>query len=61
MASDKTMNFKVEKDKNLKTKEILKEVYQALEEKGYKTKKVSAVDMFPRTPHIEAVALIEKI
>lgn len=31
-----------------------------LEEKGYKTKKVSAVDMFPRTPHIEAVALIEK-
>ena len=29
-----------------------------LEEKGYKTKKVSAVDM---TPHIEAVALIEKI
>ncbi len=35
MASDKTMNFKVEKDKNLKTKEILKEVYQALEEKGY--------------------------
>lgn len=32
-----------------------------LEEKGYKTKKVSAVDMFPRTPHIEAVALIEKI
>lgn len=34
MASDKTMSFKVEKDKNLKTKEILKEVYQALEEKG---------------------------
>ena len=31
-----------------------------LEEKGYKTKKVSAVDMFPRTPHIEAVALIVK-
>lgn len=26
-----------------------------LEEKGYKTKKVSAVDMFPRTPHIETV------
>ena len=35
MISDKTMSFKVEKDKNLKTKEILKEVYQALEEKGY--------------------------
>lgn len=35
MASDKTMSFKVEKDRSLKTKEILKEVYQALEEKGY--------------------------
>ena len=35
MTSDKTMSFKVEKDKNLKTKEILREVYQALEEKGY--------------------------
>lgn len=31
-----------------------------LDEKGYKTKKVCAVDMFPRTPHVEAVALIEK-
>ena len=31
MISDKTMSFMVEKDKNLKTKEILKEVYQALE------------------------------
>lgn len=28
--------------------------------KGYITKKVTAVDMFPRTPHVEAVALIEK-
>lgn len=35
MASDKTMNFKVEKEKNLKTRDILKQVYQALEEKGY--------------------------
>jgi len=35
MASDKTMNFRVEKEKSLRTKEILKEVYQALEEKGY--------------------------
>ncbi len=35
MASDKTMSFKVEKEKNLRTKEILKEVYQALVEKGY--------------------------
>ena len=35
MISDKTMNFKVERDKNIKSKEILKEVYEALVEKGY--------------------------
>ena len=35
MVSDETMNFKVERDKNNKTREILKEVYNALEEKGY--------------------------
>lgn len=29
-------------------------------EKGFKTEKVSAVDMFPRTPHVEAIALILK-
>ena len=32
---DETMSFKVEKDKSIKAKEILKEVYNALEEKGY--------------------------
>ncbi len=35
MVSDETMNFRVEKDKNNRTKEILKEVYDALKEKGY--------------------------
>lgn len=35
MISDKTMNFKIERDKEIKAKEILKEVYEALEEKGY--------------------------
>jgi len=35
MVSDETMNFKVERDKNNRTKEILKEVYDALKEKGY--------------------------
>lgn len=35
MISDKTMNFRVERDKNVKAKEILKEVYEALAEKGY--------------------------
>lgn len=35
MISDETVNFKIEKDKNIKVREILKEVYKALEEKGY--------------------------
>ena len=35
MISDKTMNFKVERDKDIKAKEILKEIYEALQEKGY--------------------------
>lgn len=35
MAMDETMYFKVEKEKNLRSKEILKEVYKALSEKGY--------------------------
>ncbi len=35
MISDETVSFKVEKDKNVKTKQILKQVYKALEEKGY--------------------------
>ena len=35
MISDETVSFKIEKDKNIKTREILREVYKALEEKGY--------------------------
>lgn len=35
MEFDKTMNFKVERDNGIKTKQILKEVYEALVEKGY--------------------------
>ena len=35
MISDKTMNFKVERDKDIKAKEVLKEIYEALQEKGY--------------------------
>ncbi len=35
MSFDKTMNFKVEKENNVKAKEILKQVYDALSEKGY--------------------------
>ena len=35
MDLDKTMNFQIEKEKNTKTREILKDVYDALSEKGY--------------------------
>ena len=35
MDFDKTMNFSVERDKNIKSREILKQVYNALQEKGY--------------------------
>ena len=35
MATDKTMSFNVERDKSMRTREILKEVYEALVEKGY--------------------------
>ena len=35
MDFDKTMSFNFEKEKNTKTKEILKSVYEALVEKGY--------------------------
>lgn len=35
MNIDETMSFEVERDKNIKAKEILKDVYEALAEKGY--------------------------
>lgn len=35
MATDETVSFKVEREENARTKEILKEVYEALKEKGY--------------------------
>ena len=35
MNMDETMNFKIEKENNERVQEILKDVYQALEEKGY--------------------------
>ena len=35
MDLDKTMKFSVEKEDNAKTQEIMKEVYEALVEKGY--------------------------
>ena len=35
MEFDKTMRFQVEKDDNTKSREILKTIYDALEEKGY--------------------------
>jgi len=35
MDFDKTMSFSVERDKNIKAKEVLKQVYSALQKKGY--------------------------
>ena len=35
MATDETMSFKVEREENARTKEILKQVYEDLKEKGY--------------------------
>ena len=35
MDFDKTMSFNFEKEKNAKTKEILKSVYESLADKGY--------------------------
>ena len=35
MNFDKTMNFKLEKDQNIDAQKLLKEVYEALGEKGY--------------------------
>ena len=35
MVSDETVSFNVEKAKSERTKEVLKEVYEALGEKGY--------------------------
>ena len=35
MDFDKTMNFKLERDQDIDAQEILKQVYQALVEKGY--------------------------
>ena len=35
MRMDETVSFKVERDKNIKAREIWKQVYKSLEEKGY--------------------------
>ena len=35
MITDETVSFQIEKEKNNKTKEILKNVYEALLQKGY--------------------------
>ncbi len=35
MNFDKTMNFKLEREQNVDAQKILKEVYEALTEKGY--------------------------
>ena len=39
----------------------MKIILKMFKNKNYEAKKVTADDMFPRTPHIEAVARLEKI
>ena len=46
MAMDETVSFKVERDKNIKAREILKEVYKALEEKGYNPIKKNGKELY---------------
>ena len=41
-------------------KEILREPGEILREGGYYTTRAAGVDMFPRTPGVEAVLLLEK-
>jgi 23S rRNA (uracil1939-C5)-methyltransferase len=33
---------------------------EILDKSGYKTQEITPVDMFPRTPHVECVALLTK-
>lgn len=66
MAIDETMCFKVPRDENTDTKEILKKVYEALNEKGYNPINqivgyILSGDPTYITSHNEARNLIRKI
>ena len=43
------------------TKErIIEEALRLFSEKGYAVERVTPVDMFPRTPHVECVVLMSR-
>ena len=65
MDFDKTMSFNFEKEKNAKAQEILKEVYEALVEKGYNpinqiTGYILSGDSSYITSHKNARSIIKK-
>ena len=66
MDFDKTMSFRVEKDSNLETKELMKKVYEALVEKGYNpinqiVRYILSGDPTYITSHNDARNLIRKV
>ena len=52
MDFDKTMSFNFEKEKNEKTQQVLKEVYEALVEKGYNPINQIVGIFYQETQHI---------
>ena len=66
MNSDETVSFNLEREENTKTKEILKEVYNDLKEKGYNPINqivgyILSGDPTYNTKHNETRNLIRKI
>ncbi len=66
MATDETVSFKVEREKNFEAREILQKVYEALVEKGYNPINqivgyILSGDPTYITSHNEARNLIRKI
>ena len=58
MNMDETMNFKIEKENNERVQEILKDVYQALEEKGYNPINQIVGYILSGDPTYEQIALL---
>ena len=61
MEFDKTMSFQVEREENSKCQEILKEVYEALVEKGYNPINQIVGYIYQVTQHILQVIKMQEI